>query len=154
MTRTFTTYDELVAAVGEHLGHSSWLLVDQPRIDLFAEATGDDQWIHVDAERAMSGPFATTIAHGYLSLSLLPVLTRSLVDYAGWAVKVNYGSNKVRFPMPVRVGSRVRAGVEVVAVTPVPTGIQVITSVTMQIQHDGRMVDKPALIAEVVTLLV
>ncbi|MGI8612672.1 MAG: MaoC family dehydratase [Nocardioidaceae bacterium] len=154
MTRTFTTPDELTAAVGGHLGHSDWLLVDQARIDGFAEATGDHQWIHVDPERAASGPFGTTIAHGYLTLSVVPVLVGSLVDYAGWEVKINYGCNKVRFPLPVPVGSRVRAGVEVAAVTEVPAGLQVAMRVTVEIEGpDGVQRDKPALVAETLTLL-
>ncbi|MBA3990846.1 MAG: MaoC family dehydratase [Propionibacteriales bacterium] len=154
MTRVFNSAAELSAAVGEHLGHSDWVLVDQARIDAFAEATGDDQWIHVNPRRAASGPFGTTIAHGYLTLSLVPVLVGSLIDYAGWDVKVNYGSNKVRFPMPVPVDSRVRAGVEVAAVAPVPAGLQVAMRVTVDIEGpDGVRLDKPALVAETLTLL-
>ncbi|MFY9916064.1 MAG: MaoC family dehydratase, partial [Nocardioidaceae bacterium] len=110
--RVFRTTEELTAAVGEHLGHSDWVLVDQARIDAFADATGDHQWIHVDPARAASGPFSSTVAHGYLTLALVPALVATLVDYAGWSVKINYGSNKVRFPQPVPVDSRVRAGVE------------------------------------------
>jgi len=152
--RVFSTYDELAAAVGEHLGHSDWVLVDQARIDAFAGATGDQQWIHVDPERAATGPFGTTVAHGYLTLALVPVLVGSLVDYSGWSVKVNYGSNKVRFPMPVPVDSRVRAGVEVAAVAPVPAGLQVAMRVTVDIEGpDGVRLDKPALVAETLTLL-
>jgi len=154
MTRVFNSAAELSAAVGDHLGHSDWVLVDQARIDAFAEATGDDQWIHVNPRRAASGPFGTTIAHGYLTLSLVPVLVGSLIDYAGWDVKVNYGSNKVRFPMPVPVDSRVRAGVEVAAVAPVPAGLQVAMRVTVDIEGpDGVRLDKPALVAETLTLL-
>jgi len=154
MPRTFATLDQLTAAVGEHLGHSDWVLVDQARIDAFAEATGDHQWIHVDPERAAAGPFGTTIAHGYLTLALVPVLVGSLVDYAGWRAKINYGSNKVRFPRPVPVDSRVRAGVEVAAVTPVEAGLQVAMRVTVVIEGpDGVRLDKPALVAETLTLL-
>jgi len=154
MTRVFNSAAELSAAVGDHLGHSDWVLVDQARIDAFAGATGDQQWIHVDPERAATGPFGTTVAHGYLTLALVPVLVGSLVDYAGWSVKVNYGSNKVRFPMPVPVDSRVRAGVEVAAVAPVPAGLQVAMRVTVDIEGpDGVRLDKPALVAETLTLL-
>ncbi len=154
MTRVFNSAAELSAAVGEHLGHSDWVLVDQARIDAFAGATGDQQWIHVDPERAATGPFGTTVAHGYLTLALVPVLVGSLVEYAGWSVKVNYGSNKVRFPMPVPVDSRVRAGVEVAAVAPVPAGLQVAMRVTVDIEGpDGVRLDKPALVAETLTLL-
>ncbi|MDQ3484972.1 MAG: MaoC family dehydratase [Actinomycetota bacterium] len=154
MTRVFNSAAELSAAVGEHLGHSDWVLVDQARIDAFAGATGDQQWIHVDPERAATGPFGTTVAHGYLTLALVPVLVGSLVEYAGWSVKVNYGSNKVRFPMPVPVDSRVRAGVEVAAVAPVPAGLQVAMRVTVDVEGpDGVRLDKPALVAETLTLL-
>ena len=154
MLRVFSTYDELAAAVGEHLGHSDWVLVDQTRIDGFAEATGDHQWIHVDPQRAASGPFGTTIAHGHLTLSLVPVLVASVVDYRGWDVKINYGANNVRFPLPVPVDSRVRAGVEVAAVTEVPAGLQVAMRVTVETEGpDGVRREKPALVAETLTLL-
>ncbi len=154
MTRTFTSHAELSAAVGDHLGYSEWVLVDQARIDAFAEATGDHQWIHVDPDRAAFGPFGTTVAHGYLTLSLIPVLVGSLVDYAGWPVKINYGSNKVRFPQPVPVDSRVRAGIQVTAVTQVAAGVQVALAVTVEIEgHDGVPRAKPALVAGVLTLL-
>lgn len=154
MTRIFATADELTAAVGEHLGFSDWVLVDQARIDAFADATGDHQWIHVDPDRAASGPFGSTVAHGYLTLSLLPVLVASLADYAGWPVKINYGSNKVRFPMPVPVNSSVRAGVQVAAVTEVPAGVQVEMTVTVEIRTpSGDIAAKPALVAETLTLL-
>jgi acyl dehydratase len=155
MTRTFTTLDKLNAAVGEHLGFSDWVHIDQQRIDTFAAATGDYQWIHVDPERAASGPYGRTIAHGYLTLSLLPVMVASVVSYDGWPVKVNYGSNKVRFPQPVPVDSRVRAGLEVAAVTEVAAGIQVTMRATVEIEDpDGHVLPKPALVAETVTLLV
>ena len=152
--RVFSDADELEAAVGEHLGHSDWVLVDQARIDAFADATGDHQWIHVDPERAASGPFGSTVAHGYLTLSLVPVLVSSLVEYAGWQVKINYGSDKVRFPKPVPVDSSVRAGVEVAAVTRVSSGLQVAMRVTVEIRRpDGQIAEKPALVAETLTLL-
>ena len=129
-------------------------MIDQGRIDAFADATGDHQWIHVDPERAASGPFGTTVAHGYLTLSLVPVLVSSLLDYAGWPVKINYGSNKVRFPMPVPVDSAVRAGVEVDAVREVPAGLQVALKVTVEIRNpSGEVAGKPALVAETLTLL-
>ncbi len=152
--RRFQTLAELEAVVGDHLGYSDWLVVDQQRIDTFAAATGDRQWIHVDPERAGSGPFGGTVAHGYLTLSLVPALVASVVDYAGWSVKVNYGSDKVRFPMPVPVDSRVRAAVEVAAVTPVSAGLQVAMRVTVDIEGpDGIRLDKPALVAETLTVL-
>ncbi len=152
--RVFRTTDELTAAVGNHLGHSDWVLVDQARIDAFAAATGDHQWIHVDPARAAAGPFGTTVAHGYLTLALVPALVATLVDYPGWSVKINYGSNKVRFPQPVPVDSRLRASVEVAAVTSVPAGLQVALRVTIEIEGgDGQSVVKPALVAETLTLL-
>jgi acyl dehydratase len=152
--RTFSSLDELKAAVGEHLGYSEWVTIDQAKIDAFADATGDHQWIHVDPARAAEGPFGTTIGHGYLTLSLVPVMVSCLVDYAGWPVKINYGSNKVRFPMPVPVDSRVRGGAEIADVIPGTTGIQVVMRVTVEIEGPaGRLLPKPALVAETVTLL-
>jgi acyl dehydratase len=147
--------DELTAAVGEHLGYSDWVRIDQARIDAFADATGDHQWIHVDPERAATdGPFGSTIAHGYLTLSLLPVLVSSVVEYDGWPIKVNYGSDKVRFPQAVPVGSRVRAGLELAAVTEVRAGIQVTMRSVVEIASPtGEMLPKPALVAETLTLL-
>ncbi|MBA3308439.1 MAG: MaoC family dehydratase [Nocardioidaceae bacterium] len=154
MTRVFQTVDELDAAVGQHLGHSDWVVIDQERIDAFADATGDHQWIHVDPERAATGPFAGTIGHGYLTMSLVPVMVASLIDYAGWSMKVNYGSNKVRFPAPVPVDSRVRAGCELAGVVPGRAGTQVTLKVTVEIEgSDGEPAAKPALVAETLTLL-
>jgi acyl dehydratase len=149
MTHVFRSADDLTAAVGTHLGFSGWLTVDQQRIDTFADATGDHQWIHVDPERAAAGPFGTTIAHGFLTLSLVPYLLRGLVDYPAWPVRINYGSDRVRFLAPVPVGSRVRAGAELVAVRPSGTGTQVAVSVTVEIEGS----DKPALVAQTLTLL-
>src|SRR5437016_4870765 len=106
--RVFASVDELREAVGEELGPSDWLEIDQKRIDLFADATGDHQWIHVDPEKAAAGPFGTTIAHGYLTLSLLPQMWKTIYRVDGVKLGVNYGLNKVRFPSPVPVGSRVR----------------------------------------------
>ncbi len=155
MTRTFTTYDELAAAVGEHLGYSDWVTIDQQRINTFADATGDHQWIHVDPARAADGPFGTTVAHGYLTMSLVPAVVASLIEYAGWSVRVNYGSNKVRFPQPVKVGSRVRVGAEIANVAAVPAGTQVAIKVIVEIEDaEGNREAKPGLVAEVLTLLV
>jgi acyl dehydratase len=152
--RFFQNVGELHEAVGSHLGHSDWVLVDQQRVDTFADATGDHQWIHVDRERATDGPFGRTIAHGYLTLSMVPSLVATLVDYAAWTVKVNYGSNKLRFPAPVLVGSRIRAGVTIAAVHESAAGVQVVTQVQVDIQDaDGVLSGKPALVAEIVTLL-
>ena len=128
---------------------SEWLTVDQQRIDTFADATGDHQWIHVDPERAAAGPFGTTIAHGFLTLSLVPHLLRDVVDYPAWPVRINYGSDRVRFLAPVPVDSRVRAGAELVAVRPSGTGTQVTVAVTVEIEGS----EKPALVAQTLTLL-
>ncbi|WOC12665.1 MaoC family dehydratase [Gordonia sp. MP11Mi] len=140
---------ELEAAVGTHLGYSDWLQIDQERIDRFAEATGDHQWIHVDPERAAAGPFGSTIAHGYLTLSLIPMLSGQVYSVEGTTMGVNYGSNKVRFPSPVPVGSRVRAGVEVVSVTATGAGLQVVNRVT--VEREGS--DKPSCVAETVSVM-
>jgi acyl dehydratase len=141
---TFASVDALRDAVGTDLGYSDWITIDQERINQFADATGDHQWIHVDPERAAQGPFKTTIAHGYLTLSLLPVLTTGLVRVDGVRMGVNYGVNKVRFPAPVPVDSRVRARVEIVSVEDVGGGVQVTSRVT--IERDGG--DKPVCVAE------
>lgn len=154
MTRVFVDAAELTAAVGDHLGYSSWLLVDQARIDAFASATDDLQWIHVDPARAALSPYGTTVAHGYLTLALLPVLIGSVVRYEGWATRLNYGLDKVRFPQPVLVGSEVRAGAEVMAVRVVASGIQVSLRVTAQARRNDEISDRPALVAETLTLLV
>jgi acyl dehydratase len=144
--RIFASPDELRAAVGEQLGWTEWQEIDQKRIDLFAEATGDHQWIHVDPEKAALGPFGTTIAHGYLTLSLIPSLTPQLLLVEGVKMGVNYGVNKVRFPAPVPVGSRLRATAEIADVTEVGGGIQLVTKVT--IEREGG--DKPVCVAETV----
>jgi acyl dehydratase len=149
MTRVFHTGDDLAAAVGTHLGYGDWLTVDQARIDTFAEATGDHQWIHVEPERAAAGPFGSTIAHGYLTLALVPRLLSAVVDYRGWSVKVNYGSDRVRFLSPVIVGSRIRAGAELLTVRPSASGLQVGLEVTVEIEGS----DRPALVARTLTLL-
>jgi acyl dehydratase len=141
---TFASVDALRDAVGKDLGYSDWITIDQARINRFADATGDYQWIHVDPERAAHGPFKTTIAHGYLTLSLLPVLTTGLVRVDGVRMGVNYGVNKVRFPAPVPVDSRVRARVEIVSVEDVGGGVQVTSRVT--VERDGG--DKPVCVAE------
>src|SRR4051794_40558930 len=124
---TFASLADFTAAVGTELGSSEWHTIDQERVNLFAEATGDHQWIHVDPERAATGPFGTTIAHGYLTLSLVPVLAQECyrID-GGVSMAVNYGSDKVRFPSPVPVGSAVRGTAELLSVTEVPGGVQAV----------------------------
>ena len=147
--RVFTTLDEISEAVGEELGASEWLPVEQERVDEFAAATGDHQWIHVDVERAKAGPFGGTIAHGYLTLSLLPFLGSQVFGLETPGAKLNYGVNKVRFPSPLPVGSRVRARVSVAGVTDLPAGKQMTLKYVVEI--DGS--DKPACVAETVVLL-
>ncbi|MER7182320.1 MaoC family dehydratase [Streptomyces hyaluromycini] len=147
--KIFQGLDELEKAVGTHLGHSDWLTVTQEQVDQFAEATGDHQWIHVDPEKAATGPYGGTIAHGYLTLSLIPKLTWQIYKVEGLAMGVNYGANKVRFPAPVPVGSRIRAGVEVVSLTPGGGGRQLVTRVT--VEREGG--DKPVCVAETVAVL-
>jgi acyl dehydratase len=141
---------ELTAAIGSEPETSDWMVVDQKRIDDFAEATGDNQWIHVDPERAASGPFGTTIAHGFLTLSLISHLLFGITTLEGSPMVINYGLDKVRFLGVVPVGSRVRAHVQLTAVAPVAQGIRVSSTVTMEIE----CVEKPALVAESIALFV
>lgn len=131
---------------GKEWGTSDWMEVGQDRIDRFAEATGDHQWIHVDPERARSGPFGTTIAHGFLTLSLIPGLGRDL-KVEGIKMGINYGLNRVRFPSPVKVGSRVRAVTRNLGVEDVEGGVQVVNQVTVEVEGQ----EKPACVAETVT---
>ena len=147
--RVLTT-DEFGAHLGQVLGSSDWVEVDQDRVDLFAKATDDHQWIHVDLQRAAEGPFGTTIAHGYLTLSLLPSLVQQVFRVSDVASRVNYGLNKVRFPSPVLTGSRLRAVATVVGVTPTPGGVQLALRVVVEVEGMAR----PACVAETVTLLV
>lgn len=148
--RTFANLDEFTAAKGEHLGHGEWHEITQDRINLFADATDDHQWIHVDLEKAAAGPFGAPVAHGYLTLSLIPMLVRDVYTVQGLKMGVNYGLNKVRFPSPVPVGSRVRAGAELVEVADVAQGKQAVVKVTVEIEGSP----KPACVAETVVLLV
>ena len=147
--RTFTTFEEIEAAAGEEIGTTDWVEIDQDRVNQFADATGDHQWIHVDVERAKEGPFGGTIAHGYLTLSLVPWLGSQVFTLDTPGAKLNYGVNKVRFPNPVRVGSRVRDTVSVGDVTDLPSGKQLILKHVVEIEGE----DKPACVAETVVLL-
>ena len=147
--RTFTSTDQLSDAVGEDLGTTEWLEITQDRVDAFAEATGDHQWIHVDVPRATAGPFGGTIAHGYLTLSLIPMLGAQVFGLETPGAKLNYGVNKVRFPSPLPVGSRIRAHVKVVDVADVPAGKQVTFGWAIEIEGGT----KPACVAETVVLL-
>jgi acyl dehydratase len=132
--------------VGTHLGYSAWHLVDQEQVNLFAEATGDFQWIHVDPERAATGPFGTAIAHGYLTLALGPVFLGEVLVVEDSSMGVNYGCNKVRFPSPVPVGSNLRLGVAVVEVEDVGEGVQVVLDFTLEVEG----ATKPSCVAQVV----
>lgn len=147
--RTFSGLAELESAVGEHLGHSAWQEVSQETIDRFADATGDHQWIHTDPVRAQDGPFGTTIAHGFLSLSLLPSMLWQIIEVHGLAMQVNYGCNSVRFPAPLPSGSLVRASAELVSVERGPSGARVVMRVT--VEREGEA--KPVCVAELVTLM-
>ncbi len=149
MPRVFDSLDDFTAAAGEELGSSEWVTVTQEQINTFADATGDHQWIHVDPERAASGPFGTTIAHGYLTLSLLPVFSEQIYDVKGLAMGVNYGANKVRFPNPVPVNSRLRATATLKETSQIAIGTQAV--INFIVEREGG--DKPVLIAEVVYVM-
>ena len=142
---------ELLHAVGRQLGASEWLTIEQPRIDLFAEATGDDQWIHVDPERARTGPFGSTIAHGYLTMSLVNYFLPQIVEVRNISMGVNYGADKLRFPAPVPVGSRIRGQGEVVEAEEVKGGaIQVKIRITVEIEGGER----PACVVDTISRFV
>lgn len=141
---TTFTMESLRTAAGTDLGVSRWIDVGQDRIDAFAEATEDRQWIHIDPQRAANGPYGTTIAHGYLTLSLLPPMMADLIAITDASARINYGLNKVRFPAPVPAGSRIRAHAKIVSVDEVTGGLQIVVRAT--IEREGG--DKPACIAE------
>lgn len=147
MTTIFKAPHELLDAVGKPLGHSEWLLIDQDRINLFADATGDHQWIHVDPVKAKDGPFGACIAHGYLTLSLVNLFLPQIVDVQGISMGVNVGCGKIRFPMPVKVDSRVRGFGEVVEAEEVKGGIQAVIRVTVEIEGS----DKPACVVDTIS---
>jgi acyl dehydratase len=144
VVKKFSGLDEFVAAAGSQLGPTDWLEVTQDRVNLFADATDDHQWIHVDPERAANGPFGGTIAHGLLTLSLLPHFTQQLYTVDNIAMAINYGYNKVRFITPVRVGSKIRARAEIAKVDQLEAAVQATVTVTVEI--DGSA--KPAAVAE------
>jgi acyl dehydratase len=150
MPRTFTGVDAVVGAVGTQLGETEWLEITQEQVDQFAEATGDHQWIHVDVERAASGPYGGTIAHGYLTLSLIARFGAELFDVDGVSAKLNYGVNKVRFPTPVPVGARIRAGASIAGAQETPAGVQISLQWVIELENST----KPACVAETVVLLV
>ena len=146
MTTTANGIDDLKTYVGKHLGYSDYIEITQEQVQLFADATGDQQWIHTDPERAKAGPFGGPIAHGYLTLSLAPALLPQIILVGGISMGVNYGCGKVRFPSPVPVGSKVRAGAELVSVEDVTGGAQVTMSVTFECEG----APKPSCVAEVI----
>ena len=148
--REFAGLDELRSSVGQDLGFSEWLTVDQHRIDLFADATDDHQWIHVDPDRAASGPFGATVAHGYLSLSLLAPFLFELLQVNACALVVNAGSDRVRYVSPVRAGSRIRAQATIAGAERTSTGIRARTAVVLEVEGS----EKPALVAETLTVFV
>jgi acyl dehydratase len=145
MTTTIDGIDGLKAAVGQHLGYSDYVEITQDQVNQFADATGDHQWIHVDVERAKAGPFGGPIAHGYLTLSLSPALLPQILRVTGVAMGVNYGANKVRFPSPVPVGSKLRLGASLVSVEDVAGGAQIAMELTFEVEGAS----KPSCVAEV-----
>ena len=147
MTTHVKSIEELTALVDTHLGFSEYRTVTQEQVNLFADATGDHQWIHVDPERAKAGPFGGPIAHGYLTLSLIPVLLGGVMKVDGVAMGVNYGTNKVRFMNPVLVGSEIRAGATLASVEEIAGGVQVVLDVVVEMKD----ATKPSCVAQVVT---
>ena len=146
MTTHVKSMDELNALVGTHVGYGEYRTVTQEQVNLFADATGDHQWIHVDPERAKDGPFGGPIAHGYLTLSLIPVLLGGVMQVDGVAMGVNYGTNKVRFTSPVPVGSEIRAGATLASVEEIAGGVQVALDVVVEVKD----APKPSCVAQVV----
>lgn len=145
-TRVIKGIDGLKEAVGQHLGYSEYIEITQDRVNTFADATGDHQWIHIDVEKAKSGPFGGPIAHGYLTLSLGPMLYPTVVRVEGFSMGVNYGANKVRFPSPVPVGAKVRLGVKLLEVEEIPNGAQM----TMEFTFECEGAPKPSCVAEII----
>ncbi|MBL1077749.1 MaoC family dehydratase [Nocardia sp. 2] len=139
----FDSFDALRAAAGTEIGVSDWITIDQARIDTFADATGDHQWIHVDAERAAAGPYGRTIAHGFLTLSLLVPITGQVMTVGCARMAINYGLDRVRFINPVPVGSRIRGRITLNTVTDIPGGVQADRTVTIEIEGEA----KPACVA-------
>lgn len=149
MAAVFETPMDMLGTEGQTLGTSEWMEIDQDRVNMFADATGDHQWIHINKEMAAQSPFGTTIAHGFLTLSLLPMLMKETYTINKVAMGINYGCNKVRFINPVKVGSRVRGIAEVVSVEEAGGGIQLVVKATIEIEGE----EKPACVAETVTRL-
>ncbi len=147
MPTVFESPKELAKAVGQQLGHSDWLEITQERIDRFAEATGDHQWIHVDPERAKDGPYGATIAHGYLTQSLVNLFLPQIVEVRGISMGVNYGADRLRFPAPVRVGSRIRGSAELLEVEEIKGTVQAVVRVTVEILDN----DRPACVIDTIS---
>ena len=147
MPTVFETPADLARSVGRHLGHSEWLEITQERINRFADATGDHQWIHVDPERARSGPFGACIAHGYLTLSLVSMFLPQIVEVRRIRMGVNYGTDRVRFPSPVKVGARIRGSGELIKVEDVKDGVQATVRVTVEIEGS----DRPACVVDTIS---
>ena len=148
MTTVLEQPADLLDLVGQNLGTTEWIKVTQQQVDLFADATGDRQWIHTDAERAAKGPFKGTIAHGYLTLSLAPIVIGQVLQIRELTAALNYGLNKVRFPAPVRVGSQIRATVTVMHAQQKTSGVQAVFTLTYEIDGEKR----PACVADVIVL--
>ena len=147
MTAVFHSLEELRTAAGRESGPTEWLTIEQSRIDAFADATDDHQWIHVDPSRAAAGPFGTTIAHGYLTLSLVNKFLPDLVRVESAKMGVNYGTDKVRFPAAVKVGARIRGRAQVLTATDVPAGVQIVVRVTIEVEGG----DRPACVADTIS---
>jgi acyl dehydratase len=143
----FQSAEELRAATGREAGPTDWITIEQSRVDAFADATDDHQWIHVDPVRAATGPFGSTIAHGYLTLSLVNLFLPDLVRVDGARMGVNYGTDKVRFPAAVKVGARIRGRAQVLETTDVPGGVQIVVRVTIEIEGG----DRPACVADTIS---
>jgi acyl dehydratase len=148
MTTVLEQPADLLGLVGQSLGTTEWMKVTQQQVDLFADATGDRQWIHTDAERAAKGPFKGTIAHGYLTLSLTPAVIAQVLEIRELTAALNYGLNKVRFPAPVRVGAQVRAAVSVASAQQKTSGVESVFKLTYEIDGEAR----PACVADVIVL--
>lgn len=152
MTKIFETPATLIGSEGTALGPTEWLLIDQARVNSFAEVTGDHQWIHVDTERAKDGPFGGTIAHGYLTMSLVNYFLPQLIEVRGFAHAVNVGADRLRFLAPVKVGARIRGVGEIVTVEEIKGAIQSVVRVTVEIEGpNGQPTDKPACVVDTIS---
>ena len=152
MTKVFATPAALVGSEGTRLGPTEWLLIDQARVDGFAQVTGDHHWIHVDVARARAGPFGGTIAHGYLTMSLVNLFLPQLIEVRGFAHAVNVGADRLRFLAPVKVGSRIRGVGEIISAEEVKGAIQSVVRVTVEIESaEGQASDRPACVVDTIS---